>query len=397
MTTCIGVGNGFLSNHRYLGVAPQANLVLVKTGNRRSRRITERDIHRALNWVLANYRRFDIRVVNISLGGDIPSTGQLTRLDRKVEELASHGMVVVAAAGNSGDQRIIPPASAPSAITVGGMDDQNSLDRRYRRMYRSSYGTGVRGVRKPELIAPAMWLAAPMLPGTVVHNEAQFLWRMLNASDAEIRRILDTDYAQARISKATQSLPIAEIRNVIRRRMIEQKYIHRHYQHVDGTSMAAPIVSAVVAQMLEANPALTPEQARHHLLGTADPLPNVPTERQGAGAVNGGRAVASALHALYHDRTATLVMRRRSLMFHLFDPDARQVTLIGGFNGWQPDRGEMEQVSQGVWQIAIAKPPRGTYPYKFLIDGARWMADPENVERIEDGYGGFNSLLTVER
>jgi serine protease AprX len=44
----------------------------------------------------------------------------------------------------------------------------------------------------------------------------------------------------------------------VRQRINDQKFIHPHYQHVDGTSFAAAIVSAAVAQMLEANPALTP-------------------------------------------------------------------------------------------------------------------------------------------
>src|SRR5713226_4480700 len=59
---------------------------------------------------------------------------------------------------------------------------------------------------------------------------------------------------------ATLQLPIAEIRTLIRGRMIEQKFIHAHYPHVDGTSFAAPIVASLVAQMLEANPALSPAQ-----------------------------------------------------------------------------------------------------------------------------------------
>ncbi len=396
MTSCLAAGNGFMSGHRYRGIAAQANLVLVKTGNRRSRRITERDIQRALNWVIANQKRFDIRVVNISLGGDRPSTGPLTALDEKVEMAAARGMVVVAAAGNGGDRRIVPPASAPSAITVGGLDDRNSTNRRSRRMYRSNYGRGAGGVSKPELIAPAIWLAAPMLPSTWVHNEAQFLWRLLNASDADVRRILETPYAQARFSKKTLSLPLDEIRRAIRRRMIDQKTIHPHYQHVDGTSMAAPIVSAIAAQMLEADPTLKPGQVKDFLLHTAEPLPDVPAERQGHGAVNGGRAVAAVLRAAYDDGATPERSRRRMMTLHYYGSDARQVALIGSFNGWQPGDGQMDRRLPGVWQITIPKPPRGMYPYKFLIDGARWIADPENPDRIEDGYGGFNSLLTVK-
>ena len=393
MTSCVAAGNGFMSGQRYRGIASQANLALVKTGNRRSRRITERDIRRALNWVIANQQRFNIRIVNISLGGDHPSSGPLAALDEKVEAAVARGMVVVVAAGNGGDRRIVPPASAPSAITVGGLNDQNSLDRRFHRMYESNYGRGVRGVRKPDLIAPARWLAAPMLPGTWVHNEGQFLWRLIRASDAEFRRILETDYAQARFSKKTLSLPLDEIRRAIRQRMIEQKYIHPHYQHVDGTSMATPIVSAVVAQMLEANPALTPIQVKEHLLATAEPLPDVSPERQGHGVINAGRAVASVLRAARDDHAPPFAPQR-TVTLHYYDKDARQVALVGSFNGWRPH--EMRERLPGVWHITLPLPPRETHAYKFLVDGTRLIADPENTARIEDGYGGFYSLLTVE-
>src|SRR6185503_19962198 len=162
MTSTICAGNGFMSSHLYRGLAEEAKLVLVKTGSLRGRGIRDRDISRALKWVLNNRERFNIRIVNISLGGDNPTTGKFTELDELVEEAVLHGILVVVAAGNTGHRIIIPPASAPSAITVGGLNDQNHLDPRYRRMYWSSYGRGINEVRKPDLIAPAIWLAAPM-------------------------------------------------------------------------------------------------------------------------------------------------------------------------------------------------------------------------------------------
>jgi hypothetical protein len=44
----------------------------------------------------------------------------------------------------------------------------------------------------------------------------------------------------------------------------------------------------------------------------------------------------------------------------------------------------------------LPQPTRGSYAYKFVIDGARWVHDPENLARIEDGSGGFYSLLVIE-
>lgn len=295
MTSCVCAGNGFMSIYRYAGLAPDARVVLVKTGNLKDNRIHERDISRALRWVLDNAHRFDVRIINISLGGDHLCGAKLTALDELVEEAVARGMVVVCAAGNSGTRRILSPASAPSAITVGGLNDHNSLDRSRWEMYHSNYGRGGYGAAKPEVIAPAQWIAAPMLPRTKVHNEAQFLWRIERATDAELAQILRTKEARRRISAETMSKPFHEIRRIVRQRMNDQKFIHPHYQHVDGTSFAAAIVSSVVAQMLEANPSLTPAQVKAILIETAEPLADAPLERQGAGVVHAGAAVAAAL------------------------------------------------------------------------------------------------------
>lgn len=60
-----------------------------------------------------------------------------------------------------------------------------------------------------------------------------------------------------------------------------------------GSSYAAPVVSGVVALMLEADPSLTPAQVKQRLIETADPPPNaVPEVRLGFGIVNPMRALA---------------------------------------------------------------------------------------------------------
>ncbi|MCI0554401.1 MAG: S8 family serine peptidase [Anaerolineae bacterium] len=400
MTSTICAGNGFMSGHLYRGLAEKAKLVLVKTGNLRGRGIHDRDLTRALTWVLKNHERFNIRIVNISLGGDNPTTGKFTELDELVEEAVSRGIVIVAAAGNTGRRIIVPPASAPSAITVGGLNDQNHLDPRYRRLYWSSYGRGINGVRKPDVIAPAMWLAAPMLPKTRTHNTALYLWRLAHASDTELSKLLGSKHAQIRFSKKTLDLPLPEIRYDIQEQMNGQKFIHPHYQHVDGTSMSAPIVSGIAAQMLEANPSLKPTQVKEILMMTADPLNDAPAERQGAGTVNAGRAVAAALRVsggLLQGIPISPHIAPHETTFYYYDPAARKVAVVGSFNGWQTEDGEMIQIRPGLWEGVLDVPARGTHRYKFLIDRSRWINDSENSLRIEDGFGGFNSLITIER
>jgi serine protease AprX len=400
MTSCLAAGSGFKSGHLYRGIAPRVSLVLVKTGHRGGRGINEDDIHRALRWVISNQQRFDIRVVNISLGGDHPAARQLCELDRLVEEAVARGMVVVAAAGNDGTQRLLPPASAPSAITVGGLDDRNSFERHLWRIYHSNYGRCANSQPKPEVIAPAMWLAAPMLPRTRVHNQARRLFRL----DRIVERMhyqLGPKHSGILSSGNRHSPQLERTRRQIRQRMIEQKYIHPHYQHVDGTSMAAAVASSVVAQMLEANPALSPANVKEILVTTAVPLPGVPKERQGAGAIDAARAVALARRAAGGPLRGLPVsphVREDSITFYYYDPTIRavQVALTGSFNGWNPEGFDLTPSYPGLWQIAIPFLPPGSYRYKFLVDG-RWMEDPENSARVEDGYGGFVSVVEVTK
>jgi serine protease AprX len=395
MTSCVAAGNGYMSDQLYRGIAYRANLVLVKTGNPSGRGISEADIQRALAWVIANRSRYNIRIANISLGGDHPSNGRLSPLDRLVEEAVDQGIVVIAAAGNDGRDRLVSPASAPSAITVGGLDDRNSYDRRLWRLYHSNYGHSVNALRKPEIVAPATWLAAPMLPRTRVHSEGMFLWHV----DKTLERLLQSDNPPA-LPNPDASSQFEAFRRKIRTRMIEQKYIHAHYQHVDGTSMAAPVVSAIVAQMLEANPTLTPAQVKDILVFSATPCDG-PAARRGAGLVNAGRAVAAA-RRLSRNVLYTLPfsphVQNDEISFYYFDPTNRAdcICVIGSFNHWDPSGYAMRKRSPGLWQLTIPIPPKGKYRYKFLVDKT-WVNDPENPERIEDGYGGFSSLLEVER
>jgi serine protease AprX len=85
------------------------------------------------------------------------------------------------------------------------------------------------------------------------------------------------------------------LRQLITIKLREGNVINEHYKYVDGTSFAAPIVSSIVACMLEANPKLTPQQIKRLLIGTAERVPDIEVDRQGWGVVNARRAVEVAL------------------------------------------------------------------------------------------------------
>src|SRR5918995_2099386 len=151
MTSVVAAGNGHLSDGLYRSIAPDSKLVLVKIG--RTGRISEEQIQSGLEWVLKNREKYNIRIVNISAGGDSEKSYLDSSLCQAVERAVKEGLVVVCAVGNAGlapGHPVLPPASSPSSISVGGLDDQNSLDRVKRGMYRSSYGPTVDGLQKPE-------------------------------------------------------------------------------------------------------------------------------------------------------------------------------------------------------------------------------------------------------
>jgi serine protease AprX len=295
MTSVVACGNGAMSNGLYRGLAAGAELVLIKVSNPEGR-ITEEGIGRGLSWLLANHRRCGIQIVNVSLGGDRPHDYANNPVDLLVEALVAQGVLVVCAAGNAGERWLVPPASAPSAITVGGLDDKNTLDREIYELWHSNYGQTRGGVWKPEVVAPSLWLAAPVLPGSTVALEAAALERLLGATPEELPGLLEDPEAlrYVNVPPEIHALPIEEVREALRNAWRAQKLVTPHYQHVDGTSFAAPIVSSVAAQMLQANPTLSPAGLKDLIMRTARYLPEVAPDQQGHGVVDPWSAVAAA-------------------------------------------------------------------------------------------------------
>jgi serine protease AprX len=295
MTSVVAAGNGFLSDGLYRGIAPQANVVLVKIG--KTGRIPEANIETGLRWVLENRDRFGIRIVNVSAGGDFEQSYLQNSLCKLVEEAVSLGVVVVCAVGNAGlapGHPVLPPASSPSSIAVGGLDDQNSLNRARRGMYRSSYGPTIDGLQKPEVIAPGIWVAAPILPHTPTADEAQLYATLDSADDAKLRDILIAQVGVDQDLDGAKDLPIPLLRQLITIKLREGNVINEHYKFVDGTSFASPIVASIIACMLEANPALTPQHVKRILIDTAERVVGVEVERQGWGVVAPRAAVEMA-------------------------------------------------------------------------------------------------------
>ena len=208
-TAVVAAGNGFLSDGAYRGLASQARLVLVRVG--REGRVTEESIEKGLLWVLENAERYGIRVVSMSLGGDAERPLGECPLNQLAEEAVRRGLVLVAAAGNSayGEcHRCLPPASAPSVIAVGGYDDGNDPERKNLALYCSSFGVTPDGVVKPELIAPAAWVAAPILPGTEAERTAEALSGLAAAPDERmVETLLEAGLEEVAAAAAGERSP----------------------------------------------------------------------------------------------------------------------------------------------------------------------------------------------
>jgi serine protease AprX len=281
MTACTAAGNGYVSGGRYRGLASEAEVVLIKCSEDRGR-ILGKQVAHAIRFPL-RHPGLGIRVLNVSVG--VPRhDGDKEDALAAVREVVAAGIAVFVAAGNRPGEAPEAPASAPEAIVVGGWNDKNTRASNDDAPWPSSYGNG-----KPDLLAPAIWLPAPMLPGTLVAREGIALFNLLSVleeSSAEYHFSAERSTATPAEREAVDSLMEA-----VARRVSQKKYISQDYQHVEGTSFASPIAASVAAQMLEVDPSLTPSLLREGLMTSARPIRGVPKEVQGGGVLRPRLAV----------------------------------------------------------------------------------------------------------
>jgi len=101
--------------------------------------------------------------------------------------------------------------------------------------------------------------------------------------------------------------------------------------------------------------------------------------------------VGITLHYAGGDSGDTMVVH-----LHLKAPDANKVTVVGDWNDWQPQANPLkDHDNDGVWETKIRIPKEGEYQYQFLINGKKWIPDPNAPMQVEDGFGGTNSVLDI--
>ncbi|MGH9220720.1 MAG: S8 family serine peptidase, partial [Vicinamibacterales bacterium] len=157
-------GQQSLTDLAFEGVAPSVQFVglkvLDKTGSGKTSNVI-----RAIEFAIANRAKYDIDIINLSLGHPIYEPAATDPLVQAVERATKAGIIVVAAAGNRGVNTetglpgyagVTSPGNAPSAITSGALMTKDTVSRNDDRIpdYSSSGPSWYDAFVKPDLLAP---------------------------------------------------------------------------------------------------------------------------------------------------------------------------------------------------------------------------------------------------
>ncbi|WP_105614907.1 S8 family peptidase [Vallitalea okinawensis] len=230
-------GNGISSDGKYMGIAPDVNLLSVKVLNKKGGGKTS-DVLAGLQWVMDNRNKYNIRIVNISLGGD-DHKGEESSIVKAVDHLWDNGIIVVTAAGNKGprSRTITTPGISRKIITVGCSNDHETVNINgdFISNY-SSRGPTRACIIKPDVVAPGA--------------------NIISCASKENYKPME------RLSREDSK-----------------------YEAKSGTSMAAPMVSGAIALLLQSNPYLSPNEVKLKLSRCCDDL-GFKKNHQGWGLIN---------------------------------------------------------------------------------------------------------------
>ncbi|MBZ5593384.1 MAG: S8 family peptidase [Acidobacteriia bacterium] len=220
----------------FQGVAPNANLIDLEVLDRNGV-TTDSAVIKAIHRAIDLKDRYNIRVLNLSLGRPVEESSMLDPLCKAVEAAWKAGIVVVVSAGNlgrNGYSSILSPANDPYVITVGAMKTMGTAARGDDLIasYSSKGPTWLDMTLKPDLVAP----------GNLVTS--------LLAADSTLART----YPQ-------NIVPLSSYSTI--------KRGDSNYFTLSGTSMATPMVSGAAALMMQQDATLTPDTVKARLMKTA--------------------------------------------------------------------------------------------------------------------------------
>ena len=91
--------------------------------------------------------------------------------------------------------------------------------------YWSCFGPTLDGLQKPEVMAPAIWVVAPILPDTSTAQEAELLTLLDGTPDKELVRVLNRRPAIIRELDAVKNDEPYLIRQLIGSKLRDQKVV----------------------------------------------------------------------------------------------------------------------------------------------------------------------------
>ncbi|MCG6955365.1 MAG: glycogen-binding domain-containing protein [Gemmatimonadetes bacterium] len=82
------------------------------------------------------------------------------------------------------------------------------------------------------------------------------------------------------------------------------------------------------------------------------------------------------------------------VQFDLTAPQARSVSVGGDFDEWRGSYALEDPDGDGTWTGRVPVRP-GLHAYMFLVDGSKWVTDPEAGHYTDDGFGNRNAVVAV--
>lgn len=76
-------------------------------------------------------------------------------------------------------------------------------------------------------------------------------------------------------------------------------------------------------------------------------------------------------------------------------PDAKHVTIVGDFNGWDTSKSPMTRLKNGDFQVTLELKSKREYKFRYLIEGERWENDWSADRYDPNSYGSDDSVVIV--